>query len=238
MARVIARLALLLAAVPAAAQEAPGWSFRITPYVWAPSMDTTVAIGRDPPAESSTSVLEILEGALLLTGEARRGDLALLGEFNYLNLGDRAEGPRGFFGADLDLEGVMASLAIALTVAEGEGWRVEALGGARLWSLDASVDFDRLAAQSTSRDWIDPILGARASYALTPSLFAEGLGTVGGFGVGSDVQWELVGRIGWKITDTFTAAAGYRHLALEFDDDDLVLDLTLTGPFIALDVTF
>lgn len=228
---------LCLCAGAAAAQDA-GWSFRVTPYVWAPALDASVAIGRDPPAETSTSVLDILEGALLLTGEARRGDFAILGEFNYLNLGERASGPGGLVSAKLDVEGVMASLAGVYALHDDGRARIEALAGARFWTLDAGVDFANLPKASTNKSWVDPIVGARATYALTERLSAQVMGDVGGFGVGSDFQFEAVARLGWRIDETFTAAAGYRHLAVDFDEDDLLLDMTLTGPFVSLDIVF
>jgi hypothetical protein len=36
----------------------------------------------------------------------------------------------------------------------------------------------------------------------------------------------------------FTAAAGYRHIDMQYDDDGLDLDLQLSGPFVSLDITF
>lgn len=100
------------------------------------------------------------------------------------------------------------------------------------------MDFDTLSPASVSRSWVDPIIGARARYAVTPRLSLEALGTIGGFGVGSDLQWEAVGRAAWRIDDRFTAAAGWRHLFLDFDDDRLVLEMTMSGPFVALDIEF
>lgn len=231
-----ATVVFALAAPAAVAQEA--WSFRLTPYLWAPALDTEAAVGRGQTASASTSVLDVLEGAALVTGEARRGGFALLGEVNYLNLGERATGPGGRVSADLDLDGVMAALTAAVTVHDADGLRIEALGGARVWSLEAKVDFDALPAASVRRTWVDPLIGARARYAVGPRLSVEALGAIGGFGVGSDLQWEAVGRAAWRIDERFTVAAGWRHLSLDFDDDRLVLEMTMSGPFVALDIEF
>ena len=231
-----ATLAIALAAPAALAEEA--WSFRLTPYIWAPALDVEAAVRSGDTASTSTSILEVLEGAALVTGEARRGRFALLGEFNYLNLGERATGPGGAVSADLDLDGVMAALTAAVTVHDADDLRIEALGGARVWSLEAQVDFDAAPAASVRRTWVDPLIGARARYAVSPRLSVEALGTIGGFGVGSKLQWEAVGRAAWRIDDRFTAAAGWRHLFLDFDDNALVLETTMSGPFVALDIGF
>ncbi|SEA95704.1 hypothetical protein [Rubrimonas cliftonensis] len=228
---------LLLAAAPAAAQE-DGWSFRLTPYVWAPTMDTSASIGSDPTAETSTSVLEVLDFAALVTGEARRGSLTIMGEFNYLNLGEDATGQGGLVSANIDLKGVLAALAVGYAVHEDARARVEGFAGARLWSLETSVDFANLPKASATKTWVDPIIGARATYAVTDRVSVQALGDIGGFGVGSDFQWELMGRVGYAFTDTVTAAAGWRHLAVEADRGELDLDMSLSGPFVALDVNF
>ncbi len=65
-----------------------------------------------------------------------------------------------------------------------------------------------------------------------------GLAEIGGFGAGSELQWELIGRAGYRISDTVSAAIGYRHLVLDFDRDRLDIDVTMTGPFLANDFTW
>lgn len=234
---IAAALALVLAAAPAAAQE-EGWSFRLTPYVWAPTLDTSARIGSEPSVETSTSVLEVLEFAALLTGEARRGRFTILGEFNYLNLGSDATGPAGFTQADIDLEGVLAALSAGYAVYEDERTRVEGFAGARLWSLETSVDFRNLPEAEASETWVDPIIGARVSFAVTDAVSFQALGDIGGFGVGSEFQWELMGRVGYAFNDWITAAAGWRHLAVDVEKGRLDLDMTLSGPFVALDINF
>jgi len=227
---------VFLIAGSAAAEE--GWSFRVTPYVWAPTMDTSASIGGDPEAETETSVLEVLEFAALVTGEARNGPFVLLGEFNYLNLGSDAEGPGGRVSADIDLEGVLAALSAGYAVYASDRARVDGFAGARLWSLDTSVDFANLPEASASETWVDPIVGVRATYAVTDKLSVQALGDVGGFGVGSELQWEVLGRVGYAFNDRFTLAGGWRHLAVDVDRGALDLDMSLTGPFVAFDINF
>jgi len=230
--------ALVLAAglaAPAAAED--DWNFRVTPYLWAPTMDTTLDVGPNPPASGSTSLLEILDGALLLAGEADRGDVSLFGEFNYLNLGDQARGPAGAQAA-INLEGVLLSAAGAWTAAEGEDWRLQPYAGGRYWTLDASVNFRRLPKASATLNWFDPFVGVRGLYDPTEKVTLTALANVGGFGLGSDLQWELLARAGYRFSDRVTAALGYRHLDVDFSDGSKLLDMTLTGPFLAFDVNF
>lgn len=201
-------------------------------------MDTSAGIGGDPQAETSTSLLAVLDVAALVTGEARKGGFTILGEFNYLDLGDDATGPGGLVAADIDLKGVMTALSIGYAIYRDDRARLEGFAGARLWSLDATVDFAGLPAASASETWVDPIIGARASVAVTERISIQALGDIGGFGLGAEIQWEAMARVGYAVSDTITAAAGWCHLSVDVDRGRLDLELSLTGPFVSLDVAF
>ncbi len=231
----LAATALLLPGSPAAEE---GWRFRVTPYVWAPTLDASAGIRNAPKVETNRSVLEILDFAALVTGEARNGRFVILGELNYLDLGSSATGPRGVMGADFDMTGVLGALSLGYAVHATDRARIEGLAGARVWSLDASVDFDRLPGASASQTWVDPIIGVRVTYHVAPNWSVQALGDIGGFGVGSDFQWEAMGRVGYAFGDRFTLAGGWRHLAVDVDRGALELEMTLTGPFVALDIAF
>lgn len=231
--------AILAAISPAALHAADDeWSWRLTPYFWAPSMTTDVGIGADPPVSSDVALLDVLEGAFLGTAEARKGDWGILAEFNYLDLAQDASGPGGLVTANVGLEGIMASLMISRRVYASDTSSVELVVGARYWSLDTSVNFKLAGKASNSNSWADPLIGIRASHDFTPKIFADGQVDIGGFGFGSDLQWEALARVGYRFTDTVSAAVGYRHLDLDFDDDGLVLNMTLSGPFMAIDFNF
>ncbi len=231
-------LAALIALAPPAANlaEASEWEYRVTPYAWIPSFDAEMAIGDESGDGSGPSFWELLEFAVLINGEARRGDWALIGEYNYLALSDDAEALGGRLSADILFDGHMAGAAVAYRFHHDERASAEVFGGARAWWIDAEIDLQRISNPSVSRNWVDPIIGMRGSYALTDRVALSGLADIGGFGVGSDLQWELIGRVGYEFTDHIGAALGYRHLALDFADDKLVLDAEISGPFLAIDI--
>ena len=227
---------IALSPAPAAAQDA--WAFRVTPYLWLPTLNTETAIGDQPTAESSVSVLEVLDFAALVAGEARKGRYTILGEFNYLDLSQDSAGPGGLVSAETGLDGVLASIMGGYAFVSNDKLRVEGLAGARVWSLDASVDFANLPKASTSETWVDPVVGLRATYGVTDRIALQGLADIGGFGVGSAFQWEALARVGYTVSDSWTLAAGWRHLEVNVDRGRLDLEMTLTGPFLAVDFTF
>jgi hypothetical protein len=54
-------------------------------------------------------------------------------------------------------------------------------------------------------------------------------GDVGGFGVSSESQAQLVASAGYRFSDRLEAFGGYRFLTVDFEDA-LVLDVTAEGP--------
>jgi len=132
----------------------------------------------------------------------------------------------------------MIGMALQKRVHSSENGNADAFVGLRHWSLDAEIDFDRLPTAKRSIDFTDPILGIKGNRNINEKWFVSGLAEIGGFGIGSDLQWELVARAGYRFSDVWNAAIGYRHLVLDFDDDNLVMKATMTGPFLAIDFTW
>jgi len=233
-----ALLSLACATPFGAAQAEEGWDFRVTPYIWLPSLDIDAGIGPSPPVESSTSLLDVLNAAVLVSFEARKGDIGVIGEFNYLNLSDDVASPGGLISAELGLEGIMTALALSYRAVETERASFDVYGGVRIWSIDTRIDFATLPTAEASTNWVDPIIGLQASYGLTDAVFLDGRTDIGGFGVGSKFQWDALARLGYSFNETLSATLGYRHLNLEFDDKGLNLNGAFTGPLVALDINF
>lgn len=215
-----------------------GWRFRLTPNIWIPTLSGDMAIGRNEPVSSDTTILDVLDLAAFVAGEARKGDFGILLDVNYVDLSSDATTSGGNASAEIGLNAVMLTLAGAWRFAEGPGYRVDAIGGLRYWNIEADIDYQRQPSASNNNDWVDPILGLRAGFDLTDTVSVIALGDIGGFGVGSDLQWELLGRVNYQFDETWTLGVGYRHVDVDFDDDQLVLDASLSGPFVALDVNF
>ncbi len=230
-------ISLAVVAQLCAPAHAENWSYRITPYVWTPSLTTTLGFGANPPVEGSKSILDVLDGAFLLYGEARKGAWGVLGEINYLNLSDQfGTTPIGDIG-DWRLKGVMGSISATYAFSDRQGTRVEALAGLRGWNIDASTTVLSTTAIA-SLSWVDPIVGMRFSTPLGENVDLVGMANVGGFGVGSDFQWEALAQVTWNVSDLITISGGYRHLHLDFQDQGAVVDLTLGGPFVGLGFNF
>jgi len=226
-------LAFLLAS---AAQAGAGdYEYRFTPYIWLPSLQIDMDIGANPPVESETDLLDVLDMAFLAAGEIRRGDDAVLLEFNYLDLSDSVSFfSGGRFGADASVKGIMGSLAWAHRLDTASDLDLDVIAGVRYWDLDLEVDYRRIPTAEVNKNWIDPLVGLRASKPVGTGWRLGGIANIGGFGVGSDFQWEVLVSAEYQYSDQTSLSLGYRHLDLDFEDGNLVLDAAMSGPYVAV----
>jgi len=125
---------------------------------------------------------------------------------------------------------------------------VDLYTGARYTHIDVDLDLNLGPGRSSSGDegWIDPIVGLRTMWQLTPRWSVTAYGDVGGFGVGSDFSWLANGLVGYRF-DLFGKKDskflfGYRALYQDYSsgsgDNKFAWDVTIHGPLIALAVEF
>jgi len=164
--------------------------------------------------------------------------------------------------AGLDYEITMAESGLTYEVARWARTRsstaLDLLGGARYWSqelalslaVDGSVDLGKLGleksgslavARSGTLEWVDPFVGLRVRHQLAPGKELQFLGDIGGFGVGSDLTWQLFGGYSFDFSVWQAAlhgVVGYRALAVDYSQNDAgnknSLDLILHGPVVGL----
>lgn len=216
---------------------ADAWEYTITPYIWAPSLDLNLDVGPNPPVSGEVSMLEVIDGALLLQGQARNGRWSFLGELNYLNLSDKFGVAPSDPRAEWRVKGTMASFAAGYAVYDVDGTRIEAVGGVRMWDLETSTEVSNLKASKTNT-FIDPMIGIRVETPVGENFTFHGLANIGGSNFGSDRQLEAIAQVNWPWTERTSLSAGYRYLSLDFDEDQVLIDATMEGPFIAVSFDF
>jgi opacity protein-like surface antigen len=95
-----------------------------------------------------------------------------------------------------------------------------------------------LAADSGGRrQWIEPLVGGAVWWDVNDRLRLMVRGDIGGFGVGSDLSWQVVGGVEWDVRDWFAIFAGYRLLDIDFVDGSgprrFAFDVQMQGPYLA-----
>jgi hypothetical protein len=250
---VAACLALTVSASGPKAQEAAtdsSWSFRVSPYVWFAGLSGDVAAFPSlPPVEVDAAFRDIFKNLdwfpppVMIAAEARRGRFAAVADFIYIGMtADGSTGSVLFPAAELDLTTVVATLGGSYRVMESESFALDVRGGGRLWHSDTELTLitagGGAVGASNGETWVDPIIGLSGQLGLGENFAVRIAGDVGGFGVASDLTWQVLGTVVYQAEDWIALEAGYRHLAVDYEDDGFVYDVSLSGPIIGASFRF
>jgi hypothetical protein len=247
------------------AAPASPWRFSITPYLWLPNMSGTLNYG-PPPANGSPSVevdnnpLESLEAALMISGEARRDRWSVFTDFIYLNFSNDSSSVKSInFGGSAvsssanvstqsSLRGVVWTLGTGYAVLPPKPLALDVFGGLRYAGLEPSTDwqlsttvtgpgggqtFPQAGSISQRTDLWNGILGVRGLYWLGDSKWS--IPYYLDVGAGSGWTWQGMLGIAYSFNRVDVKLV-YRHLYFDQGSDNLIQDLSFSGP--ALGVTF
>ncbi len=105
-------------------------------------------------------------------------------------------------------------------------------------ALDTGISNGLPTSVSDNKQWVDPIIGARAQYNFNDRWFVAGNADIGGFGVGSDLTWSIEAAVGYNFTHHVSAELGYRYLYTDFTDGGFVYDMAQAGIYTGLNIKF
>ena len=158
---------------------------------------------------------------------------------------------------DYDVDVVMLEFSGGYRVADwdcdnGQSLHLDVLGGARYWdvaietTLSITPGLLELLPSSVTlngdESWLDPIVGGRVRWDVSDRLTFGVRGDIGGFGVGSDFSWNVLGVVEYEFAPNVALIAGYRALAVDYTEgagaDAFEFDVTLHGPILGLAIRF
>jgi hypothetical protein len=240
---------------PAGAEEyvSEDWQYSISPYMWALSLKGDVTVGGNKSSADIDfdTILDNLNFALMVQAEARKNRL-------------------GFFVnpllAQLENDETQVDIEVDMAIVSFGGyyrfgpWNLDSnagssgpklvtdiYAGGRYTYLEIDLKISDFGVdEKGDQDWIDPIIGVRTLWALSPKWTLSLSGDIGGFGVGSDFAWQARGLVGYGFklfgNDSAKVFAGYRALYQDYSDgsgaDKFEWDVTLHGPVIGMSIHF
>jgi hypothetical protein len=218
----------LLAAIafgPLHAQDAkPGdWNFLVEPYLMFPNMKGEVGVADLPPApvdESPSDIFSHLQMGAMLYFEANNGRWMFSSDLLYMDLESDLE-PNDIV---TDGKAQMSQLGFELAAMRRLSQYFE-LGLSLVYNrIDADVNmtFDTVLGTNTrsvsmTEDWIDPTIVARATFPYGGKWFGQFRFNVGGFGVGSDLFWQIQADVVYRHSDKWDFSFGYRFMDFDYD---------------------
>lgn len=239
------------------------WTFQVGAYGFMPGIKGDVGLpGVSAEADVGfNQIWDNLDMGAMGFAEAHRDKFSFLIDVDYLALGaDQSRvSQRGFVQANLDMSFKQAMAAgyatytiIDRTINANSDQRVfnlDVVGGGRYNWIESefglsAVGLRRSGAASADRtvDWVDPVVGLRATYVPYDNWFVSGWADFGGFGVGSQQTYQLIGTVGYRFESGLDLFAAYRSYHFKYETgsaaDYLNLDLTYTGPEVGLAYRF
>jgi outer membrane protein len=111
----------------------------------------------------------------------------------------------------------------------------------RIVDLEASLSGEEVSTSNSVEESVSqtvPIPMAYVAVQIEPidelSIALEGRGIA----IGDNSLYSIVGRIRYQFTGPVFAAAGYRSETLEIDEEDILVDIDISGPFAEIGVIF
>lgn len=132
---------------------------------------------------------------------------------------------------------------------------VDVLAGARYWyneadlslKVEGEVDFTRLNLKKKGKyatastkvvDWVDPVVGVRLEQEYAPGRKIQFIGDIGGFGIGSELTWQLFAGYNREFhtgRTTLSYLLGYRAMGFDYEGKNgNSLNMVLHGPITGL----
>lgn len=225
-----------------AAHAQAAWKFNVTPYAWLAGLDGDLGTVPGLPSQdvslSFGDILDDLDYGLFLFASARNGPWVLYFDGSAVQT-TSTEGIGGPIVDSIEVESRTSNLAIAAgrTVADSDRYLVDAYFGARAWWLDNEFTVAPQPAtglarikESTDASWVDPLVGIAGRYTVSDRWDLFGSAEIGGFGIGADLEWSVTAGGTYAVNDWFGLTAAWRYLAVDYEQDGVVFDVSQTGP--------
>ncbi|MCH6199518.1 hypothetical protein MMU07_08010 [Aquiflexum sp. LQ15W] len=226
--------------------------FLVEPYIMFPNMNGQTGIGdllNIPVDANPGDIFSRLQMAFMLNTELRTDKWAVTSDFVYMRLNQDIRS-----GLVINSGDVTAKQFIweAVGLYRVKPFLEIGIGG-RLNSLDIEVDalinqpsigepVIRTFSTSQTETWYDPIIVTRLTTEFKEKWELQFRGDIGGFGIGSDLTWQLQGYVGYRFSDLFLLTAGYRVIYMDFESGQapraFVFDMHQFGPVIKFGFNF
>jgi len=223
-----------------------GWEFAVTPYLWAAGMKMNIDTpqGEDIKVdESFTDILPDLKFAFMGAFEVKHGRFVSVQDIIFISLGESADGHIGPVPLDADVdEKLLATTHLfGYRVVDNGPMFVDLFAGGRITTIKVDLDLSgplQTFHRSSSKTQFGPVIGSRFRAPLGGKWGAAIYGDIGGFGVGADLSWELLGTIQYDLSDRWSLAAGWRHFYAKQTKDDFDVHLKMDGPILGATYRF
>ena len=217
-----------------------GWGFLVEAYALFPNMKGETGVANLPPVsvnEDPSDIFNNLQFGAMLYAEARSETWSFSSDVLFMKLESEVAPDSQVFDGKAEVSQV--------------GWELAAMRRLSSWfelgvaatynKIDADVDIvvngfpgPIPISAGLDEDWVDPSIVMRAVVPLGEKWQFQARGNVGGFGVGSEMFYQLQVDAVWRMSDRWQFGLGYRWIDVDYDHgggtDRFVYDMSTFGP--------
>ena len=250
----IVTLSCLLWIAPAKAQTWPDSSKKyyvfLEAYLFTPAMSGNLDIGQLPKTFiciPASDVISHLKFGAMLYAEVHNDKFAYTSDIMYASIGQDVSLKNGVISGD-------ATVKQFWWEAEGlykvQPW-FEVGVGARINSIEngLNINFNGPGGSSNKNvvrkeTWVDPLIVTRLKGVINDKWMLQLRADIGGFGIGSQLAWQLQPDVYFRVSKLFQLGLGYRilstdyHTGTEHTDSWFLFDLEEYGPQLRLGFNF
>jgi hypothetical protein len=225
------------------------WNFLTDVYLMFPYMDGETGIGESlilPVDANPGDIFSKLKMGAMLYFEAKTDKWAVTSDLVYMNLNQEVTPGTILNSGDVTAKQLIWEAAGLYRITSF----LEAGLGGRLNYLETGMDVRRNVLPAgteevtghQSKTWYDPVLIARFTTDIKNKWLFQFRGDIGGFGVGSDLTWQLHASVGYRFTKVFQMSLGYRILSTDYktgeEPKEFLFDVNEFGPEIRFGFNF
>jgi hypothetical protein len=225
------------------------WNFLTDVYLMFPYMDGETGIGNVitvPVDANPGDIFSKLKMAAMLYFEAKTDKWAITSDLVYMSLNQEVTPGTLLHSGEVTAKEFIWEPAGFYRIVPF----LEVGVGGRLTSLSTDIDVRRnvfpsgteAVTASGSKTWFDPILITRITADINDKWLFQFRGDIGGFGIGSDLTWQLQAYAGYRFGKVFQLTAGYRYLSVDYDKgvdtERFVFNMASFGPVVRFGFNF
>jgi opacity protein-like surface antigen len=145
---------------------------------------------------------------------------------------------------DSQIEQFIGNFAVFYNVVQTSTTRLDTYAGARVNWMETDVDIQgkgplgKNFSESGDDTWVDPIIGVRLHHDLTDKFFVRALADIGGFGIASDITWQAMATLGYRVSENTSLGLGYRGLGTDYSNNNATYDVISHGLLLGLEYKF
>lgn len=200
------------------------WSYLVEPYLLLPNMNGTVGLADLPEVTVDADTNEIfgnLKMGAMLYAEASNDKWAIGSDIIYMSLAQGVKPGSNYLSGELSAKQFAWEVAGLRKV---NPWLEFGVGGI-LNSLNSGVDVQlailggpaEYKSKEMTKTWFDPMLITRIKSKAGEKFIYQFRGEIGGFGIGSDLAWQMQAVAGYQFSELFSVTGGYRIISLDYE---------------------